>query len=685
MKSTKQIQTLPDIDSEISMEVLYQARTSHSDRQRFLRKRRRARNFHTGKQWLDPMTDPDTGDTITEEEWILKDRRVPTQNNQINPVVRNMVGRFRENYTEPIAYGRNRFKPQAREVMTSSLRKALDTNEAKELDARNIEEFMLSAGAGWKTTYRWWAEFNASDVYIEKLDQTRFFFNADSEDIRTHDVWIVGEIHDMRMDDVIAAFARNKSDVEKLKNMFPFSEGWEGQISQVPAYISQYRSFYVPSNPDKVRVIEVWRKEFEWLEFVHDRARGKYIEVDKDYFFELGFDEDIIDRYSASELIDIYNQQELERAEEMGADLNQVPYLQINKRYEPIWKCYFLSPMGNVLQTMRTPYKHQEHPYTFGYFPLIDGETYSLVDSIIDQQKHINRLISLLDTSLAKSVKNLMFVPESIVPDKFKGDHQAFADQAVTYNGMIFYKPRQDVTDLPKVIKQNSMPVGAHELLSLQMGLMNEISAVNDAVRGEQPQSNTPASLYAQRTANASVTNKDYFDFFMSLLRKRNRKVIQVMKQFYQEKRYIKIAGTGFDKDVSNVYDPELVSDIDFDVILGEMENTLAYRQAVDQYLYEFLKAQLITLEEFLENASMPFADSLLETIKNRSQSMMQGGVPGMPQDPAGMMQQQLAAQQAQSAIQQPMPQPTPTQMLSGSREVPLEVLELLNQTNTLP
>lgn len=68
----------------------------------------------------------------------------------------------------------------------------------------------------------------------------------------------------------------------------------------------------------------------------------------------------------------------------------------------------------------------------------------------------------------------------------------------------------------------------------------------------------------------------------------------------------------------------------------------MAYRQAVDTYLYQFLQGQLITLEEFLEETSMPFADSLLQRISNRQPEQGAGGAGGAmnPEIMAAMQQQ---------------------------------------------
>jgi hypothetical protein len=311
--------------------------------------------------------------------------------------------------------------------------------------------------------------------------------------------------------------------------------------------------------------------------------------------------------------------------------------LDLDRNYEGVWRVYFLTPLGEVLYESDTPYEHESHPYIMGLYPMMDGKTYSLVSSITDQQKYINRLISLMDTSLSKSVKNLMYVPESIVPDDMT--RKDFADQQVELGGMIFYEdsPGQQ---LPKPISTNARVAGAKELLVLQMNLLQEISAVNDAVQGQAPSSGTPASLYAMRAENASISNKDIFDFYFGLLRRRNRKVIQVIQQFYTEKRYIKIAGSGFRKGVEQMYDPEKVQDVDFDVVMGETQNTLAYRQIVDTYLKSFLDAQYITFGEYLENTSLPFADQLMQTIENRRGQMQEPGGTGQGGIPPEMQQQ---------------------------------------------
>nr|BDD48105.1 hypothetical protein 21 [Balneolaceae bacterium] len=624
---------LPELDStqrDDVFKIMEQARQAYEDRKRFFTNRHRSRRYYLGNQWGDKMEHPDTGEVMTEDEYIRSQGRVPAQNNQIGTVVRNLIGQFRQNYPDPVAFGINRDKAQAGEIMTAALQRAIDINEAPELDARNFEEFIVSAAAAWKTTYKWWQNLNLNDVYVEKVDQTRFFFNMDTSDIRAHDVTLVGELHDMSMDEVLAAFARNKADADRIREMFPSYD--ELDTTHYPEWLRRYKDFYIPDDNDKVRVIEVWRQEHRWQSFVHDEREGKYTVASDDYFLDLGFEPEEVELYSYAELVELHNAERLTRAAAQGVDPEVVPMLELEEKFEGVWRVYFITPLRELLYSSDTPYEHGGHPYSFGQYPLFDEKTRSVVEMIIDQQRHINRLISLMDHALGTSTKNIMMVPKQLVPEGMTP--QEFANQSVELNGMIFYTHNPQVP-LPTPIKNNTQVAGAQELLVLQMNLLKEISAVNEAVQGLEPKSGTPAALYAQQAANATISNKDIFDFYYGLMRKRNRKIIMTIKQFYEEKRYIKIAGTGFSQKTEKVYDPDEVKDVDFDVVMGETQNTLSYRQIVDNYLKEFLDAQYITFEEYLQNTSLPFADKLLQTISNRNQGPMGGdgqpaGQPGI-------------------------------------------------------
>ena len=56
------------------------------------------------------------------------------------------------------------------------------------------------------------------------------------------------------------------------------------------------------------------------------------------------------------------------------------------------------------------------------------------------------------------------------------------------------------------------------------MQLIKEISGVTEAIQGQTPGSGTPASLYQQMTTNATISSRDFFEFFFGVRRKRDFK-----------------------------------------------------------------------------------------------------------------------------------------------------------------
>jgi len=642
---------LSDEERSKNIERVERARLAFEDLIDYYQMRERSFRYYSGDQWSDTIEDPDSeaGKTITEEELIKRDGRLPAKQNLIGKTVRNLAGQFRTNYPDPVAFARTRNNAKAGEMMTNALQYALDLNEANELDAENMREYGVSGACGWKIGFQWLSEFDRKDLVIDNINMTRFFYNVDARDIRGKDVTICGEVHDLTIHEIISRFGLSyKKDFKRVQAMFPGATSRDWDTHKYPEHVKSHRDFYIADNPNKVRLIEVWLKEYDQQYFLHDRKNGTYKQVDKEYFIEQGYDKELVDNYSLEEIVQLLNTSRFEEAVAQGVEISEEEYekkysLNLDDQYEEVWNVYYLSPNGDLLLGMRTPYEHQTHPYVFGRY-MMDGKIMSMVDNLIDQQRHINRIISMIDAWIGKSLKNVMMIAEESVPSKYKGKLQEYSNDMVKMNGFVFYKAGTDGQfPMPKEISSKAMPAGSLELLNIQSELIKDLSAVNDAVQGKAPNAGTPASLYAQQTINASITNKDIFDFYFSMIRKRNRKVVQVIKQFYDEQRFIKVSGTGSNQGVEGMYDPEEVADIDFDVVIGESQNTLAYRQTMDTELREFLANQLITFQEYLELSNQPYADKVLQMIGNRNtqdQAMLQQGMvspdeqgmPGQPQ-----------------------------------------------------
>ena len=292
---------------------------------------------------------------------------------------------------------------------------------------------------------------------------------------------------------------------------------------------------------------------------------------------------------------------------------------------------------------METPYMHGSHPYILALYPFIDGEVQSFVADVLDQQRYINRLITMIDFIMGASAKGVLLFPEDMLPEGTTIEE--IADQWVKYNGVILYKPKPGVTP-PQQISVNATNVGAYELLNLQMQLMSEISGVHTAIRGGDPKANTPASLYAQQSQNSATNLIDLMEAFRGFREERDTKIMKVQQQYYTSPRYINIAGSNY-SEVSKYFKPEMVRNIDFDLSIEESQSTPAYRQLADQFLVQLFSAGQIDIKPMLENSSMPFADRLLQTIKDREEEAAKQAA----EQQAAMQKQQVQANQQQGGL----------------------------------
>lgn len=604
-----------DEDVRENISLLEKCREYYDSLYDFRNRRKRNREYYRGNQWGDIIVNPDTGESTTEENYIKSQGKVPMKQNIIRQLIKNLLGQYRLNPTKSIVIPRNSDDSALGDILSNTLQAGLDLNMAKELDVRNYEEFLISGASVGKVGFKYWKERNDEDLYIENTNPNRMFFNTDIEDIRLKDISLIGEIIDMDIDEIIGAFATSDKEAEVIRS-------WYNDISQNPivsySALSSDRvdmlDFYIPEE-NKCRVFEVWELKSKWIVLAHDPATGEYGPVD----------------YTMEE-IDEMNQERIRVGKEQGVPEDRIPLIEAKDKYEQQWYVKFLTPYGNCLWEGKSPYEHEEHPYVLTLYPLLDGEVWGLVEDIIDQQRSINRLISLMDFVLGASAKGVLLVPEDAIPDDM--DINDIADEWSKFNGVIKIKTKPGTT-LPQQIYGKAANIGINELLGLQMKLMQEIAGVSGAIQGHTPKSGTPSSLYAQEAQNSAVNSKDYTDFFSWYKKKRDMKALQVQMQFYKEKRYLAVSGKRYDPSTL-VYDPEKVKNVPFEMVVTQTNDTPVHRQMTDDLLFELLKGKFIDIRMFLENSSLPFADNLLQSIDKAQQQIQQGQLPqdfNVPED----------------------------------------------------
>lgn len=130
---------------------------------------------------------------------------------------------------------------------------------------------------------------------------------------------------------------------------------------------------------------------------------------------------------------------------------------------------------------------------------------------------------------------------------------------------------------------------------------------------------------------------------------------MQVIQQYYTERRYMNIAGKDYSEE-SKWYDPDKVRNSQFDLALVENQSQGMFRVQNENLLLSLLQSNAIDLETYLESSTSPFADKMLERLKAKQQETQQ-------QQAAVQAQQAAVAQlQAAQAQQQPTVQQVPTQ-----------------------
>jgi hypothetical protein len=115
------------------------------------------------------------------------------------------------------------------------------------------------------------------------------------------------------------------------------------------------------------------------------------------------------------------------------------------------------------------------------------------------------------------------------------------------------------------------------------------------------------------------------FEHFNSWKRNRDLKLVKMIQQYYDEKRMIYMSGKEY-RDDANIYDPDRARDVVFDLTIAEGSNNPSHRMVQDQFLMELWKSGGIDVETFLENSSLPFAENLLEAIKQKDEQLREQG-----------------------------------------------------------
>lgn len=177
------------------------------------------------------------------------------------------------------------------------------------------------------------------------------------------------------------------------------------------------------------------------------------------------------------------------------------------------WHQRHYTASGSLLQSTTLP-EGRSHPFAVKFHPLIDGHVYSYIDTLIDRQRSINRLLTSFEASVAASAKGTLLLPLEQVPRGINVDEVAALwarpDSVIPITGKGGYLPQQLIT--------NTAATGIVPLIDMQLKLFDETSGITDALKGTNTSAGLSVEARRELTDTAATATADLLDTYLAYL-----------------------------------------------------------------------------------------------------------------------------------------------------------------------
>lgn len=585
--------------------------------------RARTMRYCTGDQWSDTIRVYKNGywQEMSERDYMERRNQTPMSNNIMVSILESITGLYAKQGTEPVCFARDNDSRQLSDMMSATMQCNWQTTEMQDLLNHAIKDYLQGGQMFVRETWED-KELEMPDAWTELMEPDHMFFECGS-DPRHNDLSLIGVLHDVSREDLYQKFAREEYGltVKDLDTIFDLEDPYEhegGYEFNDEKALANLSFDYTNKGRHYLRVIEVWTTEtkprLQCFDPIATSGNNAYFRIDLD-------DTAMIAKLRSD------NNKRKQQYDEMGIPEDERAYIKSWEVADKYWYYTYMSPDGTILCQGETPYDYKSHPFTMKLYPYINGEIHPFMANVIDQQRYINRLIVMNDMALRSSFKGFKMIPTTVLGGK---SPEQFMEQAVEYDGYIFYTPKRTMPNVkPEIITSNAVNIGTNELLQIELNLIREVTNVSGALQGKTPSAGTSAARYAQESQNATTSLFTILSDMEVFTERLATKKCMTIQQFYEDGRKI------FNKDGLNVYRYDRLSsrDIHFKISIKNAAATAAYNTSQNDDLKELLGMGAINLIQYLQNVNKPYADKLLSSIQEQQAQLEQ-------------MYQQQAAQQ---------------------------------------
>lgn len=572
-----------------------------------LRKRReRNINYCFIDQWSDWVYD-EKGKLVRESSRIAKRTGgVALQNNHLIKIVHSLSGLYSKQSTEPVCFARSPNCDEKADVMTNALQANWQNNMMPDILVSEMEEMLYG---GMSVVMEEWTTINGvEDAYTFVIEPSHFYFESAGIDPLHRDVELIGHFEDYSLGALAARFARSKYDYKQLEYIYaPYIARQQSILPNGQQTDKLKDPYWDVSDRDMCRVYHVWTKEHKL------RYRCKDI---------MDFDQPLY-RIEPEQLplVTAENEARLAQAEAAGMAREDVPLIEYTPVFDTYWHYQALAPGGLILEEYDSPYEHGSHPYTFKIYEYINGDVIPYMSPVIDQQRYINRLVTLFDIVIQASAKGITMIPKSCVPNNMT--EAEFARSIRETGNFIFYDDKDGRSmNKPEVVVSNTNMTGITDMLQLQLGFIPDITSVSEALQGKTAKSGTSASRYALESQNSTTSVSALLLKFGSFEQQVAEKKMQVIHQYYREGNISVMRSNGMSEVTK--YDPVEVQDVKFGVrILMSPENPV-FRMAMNDLVSQMWQAGAVDAAQMLQMSYLPASSTVRKQLEQVMAAMQQ-------------------------------------------------------------